>query len=251
MTVTHQVLATGVGNFHPTLTPHLPWAMETSQPSRTIGSAGSQPHMHWSTGTVPHSDIAQPTATIVVGDEGKLVFSPPSLNASIGTTISFNFLALNHTLTQSRFQDPCLSNGGFDSGFNQFNPSNISGRFVVEYKVTNDNPQWFFCAQIAPRPHCKAGMVFSLNPRGLQSQFLSRAMAKTTSTAPSHEHACGLPTLSTVPIISGAPSMANRTVPLPTDVRPTASLPVFSSIGNSVFANRAMIWSLSVVIAMM
>ncbi|KAJ5021894.1 hypothetical protein J3E72DRAFT_280045 [Bipolaris maydis] len=203
------------------------------------------------TGTAPHSDIAQPTATVVVGDEGKLVFSPSYLNASIGTTISFNFLALNHTLTQSRFQDPCVSNGGFDSGFHQFNPSNISGKFVVEYKVTSDNPQWFFCAQIAPRAHCKAGMVFSLNPRGLQSQFLFQAMAKTTSATPSHEQSSGLPTLSTVPIVSVAPPMANRTVPLPTDVRPTASLPVFSSIGNSVVASRAMMWSLSIVIAML
>ncbi|EUC39922.1 hypothetical protein COCMIDRAFT_78906, partial [Bipolaris oryzae ATCC 44560] len=155
--------------------------------------------MHWSTGTTTHPKISQPTSTIIVGDKGKLVFSPSSLNASIGTTIAFNFLALNHTLTQSQLQDPCRNASGFDSGFNQFNPTNISGRFVVEYTVTSDEPQWFFCAQTARLAHCQAGMVFSLNPRGLHAQFVSNAMEKIPSTTSSHEHACSLPISSTAP----------------------------------------------------
>ncbi|KAF2278964.1 uncharacterized protein EI97DRAFT_351106, partial [Westerdykella ornata] len=115
------------------------------------------------------------TASVIVGAGGNLVFQPPSLAVPTGTLLRFSFLARNHSLTQSEFANPCLYNGGFDSGFNQFNPTNISGEFVVEYEVTSPSPQWFFCAQTLPRSHCNAGMVFSLNPRGAHYSFLQNA----------------------------------------------------------------------------
>ncbi|KAF1363098.1 hypothetical protein EJ07DRAFT_104029 [Lizonia empirigonia] len=144
---------------------HLPWAWNTSFPIT---------HTSNSTNSTLISK-ANSTFMVTVGDRGELIFSPPSLNASVGSIIAFNFLASNHTLTQSNLTDPCHSNGGFDSGFSQFNPLNISGKNVVEFKVQTNNPQWFFCAQRMKMSHCHAGMVFSLNPGGNQSKFLQNA----------------------------------------------------------------------------
>jgi hypothetical protein len=83
--------------------------------------------------------VSRPVATVTVGDSGKLRFSPLTLNASIGSVIAFDFLGLNHTLSQSELEDPCYSNSIFDSGFRQYNPVNTSRRFVVEYRVTTGN----------------------------------------------------------------------------------------------------------------
>ncbi|KAI1559397.1 serine-threonine rich protein, partial [Pyrenophora tritici-repentis] len=60
--------------------------------------------MSYPTGT---ASVPYPTTTVTVGEAGKLVFSPSSLNATIGSVIAFNFLGLNHTLTQSELWDPC------------------------------------------------------------------------------------------------------------------------------------------------
>ncbi|KAF1357339.1 hypothetical protein EJ07DRAFT_36946, partial [Lizonia empirigonia] len=121
------------------------------------------------------------TFVVTVGDQGELVFSPPSLNASIGSVVAFNFLASNHTLTQSTLVNPCLYNGGFDSGFKQFNPTNISGKHVIRFKVQTESPQWFFCAQRMKGSHCHAGMVFSLNSGGNHSSFVQNARTAITA----------------------------------------------------------------------
>ncbi|KAF2633006.1 hypothetical protein BU25DRAFT_309881, partial [Macroventuria anomochaeta] len=121
------------------------------------------------------------TSTVDVGGRAELVFSPSSLNASVGSIIVFNFLASNHTLTQSTLSSPCQYNGGFDSGFRQFNPANISGKFVIEYEVQKEDPQWFFCAQSVKASHCHAGMVFSLNPGGAHPVFLQNAHSAVTA----------------------------------------------------------------------
>ncbi|PVH90696.1 hypothetical protein DM02DRAFT_483865, partial [Periconia macrospinosa] len=115
-----------------------------------------------------------PTAHVTVGAGGALKFSPSSIDADVGTMISFNFLALNHTLTQSSLSHPCKAGGKFDTGFKQFNPQNISGEFVVLYEILSTEPQWFFCAQTS---HCRSGMVFSVNPGGLHKQFVENALS--------------------------------------------------------------------------
>ncbi|KAF1840104.1 uncharacterized protein K460DRAFT_250365, partial [Cucurbitaria berberidis CBS 394.84] len=140
-----------------------------------------------------------PKATVTVGDAGKLVFSPLSLNATVGSMIAFDFLGLNHSLTQSNFWDPCQSNKMFDSGFEQFNPTNMSGRFVLEYQVTDPSPRWFFCAQRVKRSHCQAGMVFSLNPNGTHSQFLQNALAVVDAPPTETETSCQLPAVGMAP----------------------------------------------------
>jgi hypothetical protein len=72
---------------------------------------------------VPNSCFSCPR-TVQVGGQGELVFSPSHLDASIGELINFQFLKFNHTLTEFSFDHPCIANGGFDSGFNHFNPTN-------------------------------------------------------------------------------------------------------------------------------
>jgi hypothetical protein len=136
----------------------------------------------------------EPNSTFIVnvGDRGELVFSPPSLNASVGSIIAFNFLASNHTLTQSNLSNPCLYNGGFNSGFKQSNPANISGKYVIEFEVQTQDPQWFFCAQRVKASHCNEGMVFSLNPGGEYSRFLQNARSTITAD-PQPTLTCPLP----------------------------------------------------------
>ncbi|KAF1935463.1 hypothetical protein EJ02DRAFT_308987, partial [Clathrospora elynae] len=146
------------------------------------------------TATWPHA-----TTTVTVGKAGRLVFSPSSLNASVGSVVAFNFLSLNHTLSQSSLSDPCNVNGGFDTGFQQFNPANVSGKFVIEVEIINKEPKWFFCAQTINRPHCQAGMVFSLNPRGAHDQFLQNALIATDVPPSPTNGACQLPAVDLIP----------------------------------------------------
>ncbi|KAF2680643.1 hypothetical protein K458DRAFT_253790, partial [Lentithecium fluviatile CBS 122367] len=101
---------------------------------------------------------------ILVGEAGQLIFNPDSLSVTRGTTLHFDFLGNNHTLTQSSFGHPCQNASRLDTGFNQQNSLNVSGKFLIDYVVQSDEPQWFYCAQEFPKSHCRAGMVFSLNP---------------------------------------------------------------------------------------
>lgn len=168
---------------HPLQPSHLPWTWNntSSVPDRPVST------------TITPTNESKSTFVITVGDGGELVFSPPSLNASVGSVITFNFLASNHTLTQSNLTSPCLYDGGFDSGFRQFNPTNTSGKHIVEFKVQTKDPQWFFCAQRLRKSHCHAGMVFSLNPGGNHSSFMHNAhttiAAEPQSTLFCSEHA--------------------------------------------------------------
>ena len=89
---------------------------------------------------------AQPVTThaVNVGARGEFIFSPNEVAALIGDIVRFNFLARNHTVTQSSLDSPCSPSGQFDSGFNQFNPSNISNQFYVDFEVKSTDPGWFY-----------------------------------------------------------------------------------------------------------
>jgi plastocyanin len=123
---------------------------------------------------LPTGSVSRP---VTVGVDGALRFNPVEIDANIGDVIEFTFLKLNHTLTQSTLLHPCSNIGGFSTGFNQFNPSNNSGKFVVKYPVTTLDPQWFFCAQTQNKSHCQAGMVFALNAAEGLNAFQSAAAA--------------------------------------------------------------------------
>lgn len=61
---------------------------------------------------------------VTVGNGGTLTFTPSEISAQPGDTVTFQFMAKNHTATQSSFKDPCRSltststtgQVGFDSG---------------------------------------------------------------------------------------------------------------------------------------
>jgi plastocyanin len=108
----------------------------------------------WSNALGWNTSLSKATATsynetpqivdVVFGAQGKLAFNPESVTVLPGTLLRFDFLGRNHTLTQSLLEHPCLNSSGFDSGFTQFNPQNLSGRFAVEFRVQSAEPQWFF-----------------------------------------------------------------------------------------------------------
>lgn len=126
----------------------------------------------------PTATAAASSATthkVDVGSLGQLVFSPNQVEAAVGDVVQFNFLALNHTVTQSEFASPCTFNGGFDTGFGQFNPKNETGRFVQSFVVKDKKPQWFYCRQ---GKHCAQGMVFGINPAGKMDQFIQNAKSQ-------------------------------------------------------------------------
>ncbi|TCD59773.1 hypothetical protein EIP91_011514, partial [Steccherinum ochraceum] len=111
------------------------------------------------------------TIQVQVGGEasspgGIFQFIPPTINATVGSTITFNFSGSpgNHTVAQSSFSDPCnqLSNG-FSSGFVFVPPNSTTGFPTFNLTVESADPIYFYCAQTAPSPHCFAGMVGGIN----------------------------------------------------------------------------------------
>jgi preprotein translocase subunit SecG len=124
---------------------------------------------------------------VVVGDANTNIFEPKFLEGvASGDTIAFKFFSKNHTVTQSTFAAPCVNNtNGVDSGFMPVDAANAT---KPEWTIRIDNvtaPLWFYCAQGA---HCKAGMVFAINPTAEKTYDAFLASAKgvaPTSTAPS------------------------------------------------------------------
>lgn len=74
-------------------------------------------------GSASPSSAVSSDHKVVVGGSS-LVFQPANITAQVGDTITFQFMAKNHTATQSTFAGPCKplaqnsSTGmvGFDSG---------------------------------------------------------------------------------------------------------------------------------------
>lgn len=155
------------------------------------------------------------THYVKVGNfSGQVQFIPDNVNAEVGDVVLYDFLKQSHSLTQSEFLTPCTYNGGFDTGLNQMNPTNVSGLFVVPFEVTTKKPQWFYCKQ---QGHCGKGMVFGLNPGNKMDQFRQNAInqngnsttatSTTVATAPSTAStstATGAVTTVTVGLMNGA-----------------------------------------------
>lgn len=120
-------------------------------------------------------DAPGATHVVQVGPQDELLFTPQQVQAMPGDVVQFEFHRLNHTVTESSLDDPCTRmEGGFDSGFGHFNPSDAPGDFVA-FDVRSNASRWFFCAQQDPYPHCRAGMVFALNPGADMNTFLINA----------------------------------------------------------------------------
>ncbi|PPQ85167.1 hypothetical protein CVT25_004174 [Psilocybe cyanescens] len=126
--------------------------------------------------------VSAATYTVTVGSNAGLTYEPSSLSGVLaGDKISFKFLSKNHTLTQSTFATPCVAKAdGVDSGYV---PVAAGATSFPEWTIQIDNvtaPLWFYCAQGA---HCKAGMVFAINPTPERTfaSFLAAAKGEATT----------------------------------------------------------------------
>ncbi|KAG7092603.1 hypothetical protein E1B28_008946 [Marasmius oreades] len=122
--------------------------------------------------------------TVTVGDQNKLEFSPPSVNAALGDTIQFQFKSKNHSVTQSTFDSPCVFKAaGVDSGF-QATPPGATPSASWSFMLNTTDALWFFCAQTAPANHCANGMVFAINPPPDKTFDMFKANAMSQGSAP-------------------------------------------------------------------
>jgi plastocyanin len=141
-------------------------AHSTSTPPPTTSTTSSAPTIH----------------TVIVGVDGTLAYGANQVDAAIGDIIRFDFNSTNHTVTQSDFNTPCSPKaGGFNTGFNQFNPTNHTGVIFKDFVVDVSTPLWFYCAQTVKVSHCHKGMVLGVNPAGKFPAFLSLATATSTA----------------------------------------------------------------------
>ncbi|EXJ72779.1 uncharacterized protein A1O5_03926, partial [Cladophialophora psammophila CBS 110553] len=98
-----------------------------------------------------------------VGANSSFAFQPSAVAAEVGDTVKFIFRAFNHTLRESSLESPCTPlEEGFNSGFNQYNPTDARG-LAVSFSVNSPGPRYFYCEQMLPISHCEVGMVFALN----------------------------------------------------------------------------------------
>jgi len=154
------------------------------------------------------------TILVQVGANGGLTYDPPSVMANVGDIVAFQFMAKNHTVTQSTFASPCAimttPAPGIDSGF-QAVAANATEIPQWSFQVTNASvPLWFYCAQVG---HCSKGMVFAVNPTATKNYtaFLANAMASATNTS-TGTNSTGTGTNSTSPSGS-SPSAASENLP--------------------------------------
>ncbi|GAB1312779.1 Cupredoxin [Madurella fahalii] len=110
---------------------------------------------------------AQRTWVVSVARDASLTFSPNRISAQPGEFVQFQFLAGNHTVTQSTFDRPCQpiamnSNvTGFHSGFLPVAASAAMGMIpTYTIQINSTNPLWVYCAQ---GRHCGDGMVMVIN----------------------------------------------------------------------------------------
>ncbi|KAI5121023.1 hypothetical protein M0805_005968 [Coniferiporia weirii] len=147
--------------------------------------------------------------TVTVGGNNSLTYNPPSIsNVTVGDAIAFQFVAKNHSVTQSTFTAPCTSSG-IDSGFF---PITAGAAEVPQWSFTVNNasaPLWFFCAQTG---HCEQGMVFAVNPTANKTFEAFQAAANgtvsnsTTSAASTGSSAAATPIASVESAVGGGPS---------------------------------------------
>jgi plastocyanin len=121
-----------------------PSATGSYTPPTTTGSAGS-----YGTGAT-HTVIVAPT-------QGVLRFVPFTVNAQVGDTVMFNWMANNHTVTKSSALLPCnrsedapvFASGVHDKGFS------------FTQVVNSTDPTYYFCGTPG---HCEKGMFGIINP---------------------------------------------------------------------------------------
>ncbi|VDC06009.1 unnamed protein product [Peniophora sp. CBMAI 1063] len=121
---------------------------------------------------------------VMVGQSG-LSFTPSSVTAAAGDTVTFVFFPKNHTVTQSTFAAPCTKMaGGIASGFQPVTADQTSVP-AMTITVNDTTPLWFYCGQQSPVSHCGMGMVFAVNPTAEKSFESFQTAANATLAATS------------------------------------------------------------------
>lgn len=131
--------------------------------------------MHFSTAAIATALLglasAQKVHVVSVSSANKsLAFYPDNLKAAAGDMIQFQFLAGNHSVVQSNFDNPCtpiqahVANAtGFFSGYMNVAASAASGQIpVYTVEVKDTKPLWVYCSQ---GKHCQAGMAMVVNEK--------------------------------------------------------------------------------------
>ncbi|KIW00758.1 uncharacterized protein PV09_07739 [Verruconis gallopava] len=105
------------------------------------------------------------THQIQVGTNGQRVFDPPTVNAAVGDTVQFIWVAGNHTVTSGGGSSSaaCQPSGKFNSGFLIGTAGKTTGQPTFSLTVKDTNPITFYCAQ-NQNDHCQASMVGAINP---------------------------------------------------------------------------------------
>lgn len=112
---------------------------------------------------------AQKVHVVSVSSSSKdLAFFPDNIKAAVGDMIQFQFLAGNHSVVQSNFDNPCTpiqehdtTQEGMFSGYMDVAASAATGMIpVYTMEVKGEKPLWLYCSQ---GKHCQAGMVMVVN----------------------------------------------------------------------------------------
>ncbi|KAJ3574001.1 hypothetical protein NP233_g2072 [Leucocoprinus birnbaumii] len=179
---------------------------------------------------------------VLVGQNNTLTYSPESVNAQAGDTISFRFLSKNHTVTQSTFADPCQPLTSPVPGVNSgFMPVPAGSTSFPQWTITLEDassPLWFYCAQTG---HCQAGMVFALNPTANKTFAAFQATAMGSSSSGSGAGSSGGATAvssagsltASLTDISSTGAAATGTATSPTESTSTTSGTGSDSTGNN------------------
>ncbi|KAG4440569.1 hypothetical protein IFR05_003936 [Cadophora sp. M221] len=163
-----------------------------------ITSASSSPTVSASSSA---TNTAAATYTVLAGQNP--AFTPNSVTAKVGDTITFQFTSGNHTVTESTFDHPCVKlQDGIDSGYqpvvNSLNPSDFS------FNVAQNTSQWFYSKQAG---ECGDGMTFALNPNNEQTEVLFQLNAvgqNGTSTEKSSGTSTGVKVGASIGAVAGA-----------------------------------------------
>ncbi|KAJ6458858.1 hypothetical protein C8R47DRAFT_145187 [Mycena vitilis] len=132
------------------------------------------------------SVFAQSNQMVQVGANGSF-FTPETVSAELGDTITFVFQGGKHTVTQSSFDAPCLRlAGGFDSGAAGGGAVLTLPPSIWTLTVTDvTEPIWYFCEGLIPQSHCQAGQVGAINPPSIAMFQQFKAAAKLVTSTPS------------------------------------------------------------------
>ncbi|KAI0186569.1 extracellular serine-rich protein [Xylaria flabelliformis] len=166
---------------------------------------------------------AQKVHVVSVSSANKsLAFYPDNLKPAVGDMVQFQFLAGNHSVVQSNFDNPCTpiqqhdsTQKGMFSGYMNVAASAATGMIpTYTMNVTTDKPLWIYCSQ---GKHCQAGMVMVLNENTAANASRSLAAFKELSAkAPQNLDPIAIGSTTGGATPTGAVGGTTSTIPSPT-----------------------------------